>query len=386
MDGRRLELHVLRSGDHGVCMAVRDASSDDVVCVDCGISGQVFAEACSHVGINPFKVRAFLITHGHGNQVKGVKSTLTWLAKRGVLPAVYVEPGVLAATAALQDLGEAADVRPFATQAPFCVGSLVVRPFRTFHNNEDKGGCYNFRIEAGGEGHGDAVVLLSDAGVLSREAQAALPGARVLGVEANYDPSLFDEAARGNRALAFAVDVRGNFSNAQAATVVRTFAWPGLEDVVALYPSRQFNAPDLARAALREALDQVGCRARVSVASADEPLSVVGGPLPAEPPAPARFEEVLTCEQAAAASMIGARELAGMVAGGAMGAGEFEDMLREQGFLDPSDGFPTEKALALGAWVAARRSDEDPGKVEAFAVFPEGSAQELARALREGRG
>ena len=118
-------------------------------------------------------------------------------------------------------------------------------------------------------------MLLSDVGVLSREAQSELPHARLLAIEANYDADLLDEAVQANSQVRFAVDVRGNFSNAQAASTVEAYAWPGLKDVVALYLSRQYNAPDRAPAAIETALEQAGCEARVACASPDETLSVL---------------------------------------------------------------------------------------------------------------
>lgn len=272
-----LELHVLRSGDKGSCAAVRLAGAEEFACVDCGITGTTFADACAQTGLIPFKVQAFLITHCHSNQVKGLKSTLTWLQKRGVAPQVYVEPGVLAASPVLQELQGIADVCEFHTKQPFWVGDVCVRPFRTFHNNEDKGSCYNFRFEtrASGDEQTDSLVLLSDVGVLSREAQSELPHARLLAIEANYDAGLLDEAVQANSQVRFAVDVRGNFSNAQAASTVEAYAWPGLEDVVALYLSRQYNAPSRATEAIEAALKQAGCKAHVACASPDEPLSVL---------------------------------------------------------------------------------------------------------------
>ena len=272
-----LELHVLRSGDKGSCAAVRLAGAEEFVCVDCGITGTTFADACAQTGLIPFKVQAFLITHCHSNQVKGLKSTLTWLQKRGVAPRVCVEPGVLAASPVLQELQGFVDVCEFHTKQPFWVGDVCVRPFRTFHNNEDKGSCYNFRFETrvSGDEQADSLVLLSDVGVLSREAQGELPHARLLAIEANYDTSLLDEAAQANPQVRFAVDVRGNFSNAQAASTVQAYAWPGLKDVVALYLSRQYNAPSRATAAIEAALEQAGCKAHVACASPDEALSVL---------------------------------------------------------------------------------------------------------------
>ncbi len=304
-----LELHVLRSGDKGSCAAVRLAGAEEFVCVDCGITGATFADACAQTGLIPFKVQAFLITHCHSNQVKGLKSTLTWLLKRGVAPQVYVEPGVLAASPVLQELQGIADVCEFHTKQPFWVGDVCARPFRTFHNNEDKGSCYNFRFETRATGdeageRADSLVLLSDVGVLSREAQSELPHARLLAIEANYDTSLLDEAAQANPQVRFAVDVRGNFSNAQAASTVEAYAWPGLKDVVALYLSRQYNAPSRATAAIEAALEQAGCKARVACASPDEALSVLpesesagdGNGVAPEKPAVENAAEMLSVE------------------------------------------------------------------------------------------
>lgn len=396
-----LELHVLRSGDKGSCAAVRLAGAEEFACVDCGITGTTFADACAQTGLIPFKVQAFLITHCHSNQVKGLKSTLTWLQKRGVAPQVYVEPGVLAASPVLQELQGIADVCEFHTKQPFWVGDVCARPFRTFHNNEDKGSCYNFRFETrvSGDEQADSLVLLSDVGVLSREAQSELPHARLLAIEANYDTGLLDEAAQANPQVRFAVDVRGNFSNAQAASTVQAYAWPGLKDVVALYLSRQYNAPSRATAAIEAALEQAGCKARVACASPDETLSVLpegesaGGdgdrsaveepdseqlppeepavaqPVPEqpahEPPAPvapapySAPEDILLPEQA---REMGYVDLQGLLArwlqqghlaeSPAISAEDLLRALTAADMLDPRDMTPTDKGIELGVWAA----------------------------------
>ena len=404
-----LELHVLRSGDKGSCAAVRLAAAEEFVCVDCGITGATFADACAQTGLIPFKVQAFLITHCHSNQVKGLKSTLTWLQKRGVAPQVYVEPGVLAASPVLQELQGIADVCEFHTKQPFWVGDVCVRPFRTFHNNEDKGSCYNFRFETRVSGdeageQADSLVLLSDVGVLSREAQGELPHARLLAIEANYDTGLLDEAAQANPQVRFAVDVRGNFSNAQAASTVQAYAWSGLKDVVALYLSRQYNAPSRATAAIEAALEQVGCKACVACASPDETLSVLpegesaGGdgdrsaveepdseqlapeqsapeqpasegptseqpahePLASETPVPySAPEDILLPEQAREMGYIDLQGLLDLwVQQGHLAESPVisaDDLLRAltaADMLDPRDMTPTERGIDLGVWAA----------------------------------
>ena len=420
-----LELHVLRSGDKGSCAAVRLAGAEEFACVDCGITGTTFADACAQAGLIPFKVQAFLITHCHSNQVKGLKSTLTWLQKRGVAPQVYVEPGVLAASPVLQELQGIADVCEFHTKQPFWVGDVCVRPFRTFHNNEDKGSCYNFRFEtrASGDEQTDSLVLLSDVGVLSREAQSELPHARLLAIEANYDAGLLDEAVQANSQVRFAVDVRGNFSNAQAASTVEAYAWPGLKDVVALYLSRQYNAPTRATAAIETALEQAGCEARVAYASPDETLSVLPegesagdgnetaveepaseqlapeSPASEEPaseqsahesPVPAALapysapEDILLPEQA---REMGYTDLQGLLAlwvqqgclaeSPVISADGLLRALIAADMLDPRDMTPTEKGIELGVWAAF----ETEGLAPIFAACMAGGLWEHVQAF-----
>ena len=420
---RMLELHVLRSGDKGSCAAVRLAGAEEFACVDCGITGTTFADACAQTGLIPFKVQAFLITHCHSNQVKGLKSTLTWLQKRGVVPQVYVEPGVLSASPVLQELQGVADLCEFHTKQPFWVGDVCVRPFRTFHNNEDKGSCYNFRFEtrASGDEQTDSLVLLSDVGVLSREAQSELPHARLLAIEANYDAGLLDEAIQANSQVRFAVDVRGNFSNAQAASAVEAYAWPGLKDVVALYLSRQYNAPDRATAAIETALEQAGCEARVACASPDETLSILPedlragsategavaeevavGALAAETPvadapaAPAGTsdsvarvpysapEDILLPEQA---REMGYTDLQGLLAlwvqqgclaeSPVISADGLLRALTAADMLDPRDMTPTEKGIELGVWAAF----ETEGLAPIFAACMAGGLWEHVQAF-----
>lgn len=420
-----LELHVLRSGDKGSCAAVRLAGAEEFACVDCGITGTTFADACAQAGLIPFKVQAFLITHCHSNQVKGLKSTLTWLQKRGVAPQVYVEPGVLAASPVLQELQGIADVCEFHTKQPFWVGDVCVRPFRTFHNNEDKGSCYNFRFEtrASGDEQTDSLVLLSDVGVLSREAQSELPHARLLAIEANYDAGLLDEAVQANSQVRFAVDVRGNFSNAQAASTVEAYAWPGLKDVVALYLSRQYNAPTRATAAIETALEQAGCEARVACASPDESLSVLpegesagdGNETAVEEPASEQLapespaSEELASEQSAHESPVpaalapysapedillpeqaremGYTDLQGLLAlwvqqgclaeSPVISADGLLRALIAADMLDPRDMTPTEKGIELGVWAAF----ETEGLAPIFAACMAGGLWEHVQAF-----
>lgn len=412
-----LELHVLGSGKGGCCYAVRPQGAQEFVCVDCGLVSARFHEACKQACLMPFKLQAFLITHAHGDQVKGLKSTLKWLGGYDVKPPVYVAPSVLEASRTLKELAGAADVRELEALRPLDIAHVHVLPFRTFHDNEDEGGCYNFRFEevmgAQGRGEPDSMAILSDAGVVSKQASSALERARLIAVECNYDSETLKQARQakatneGKPSSAWAVKVRGNFSNEQAATVVRGFAWEGLRDVVAMHLSATYNTPELATRALEKAVRDAGCDARVACSSGEAVVSVLpqgtqaqaqteAGPAehaseePQSPtaddptPVQAAFEDILALPQALEAGMASVEGL--LAAWEAQGLtcnptpDELIDALAAFGLLDAQDLSPTEAGVAAGIWVAFDPDDPAGALQPVFSLAQAGSL----RALIEG--
>lgn len=420
-----LELHVLGSGKGGCCYAVRPQGAQEFVCVDCGLVSARFHEACKQACLMPFKLQAFLITHAHGDQVKGLKSTLKWLGGYDVKPPVYVAPSVLEASRTLKELAGAADVRELEALRPLDIAHVHALPFRTFHDNEDEGGCYNFRFEevmgAQGRGEPDSMAILSDAGVVSKQASSALERARLIAVECNYDSETLKQARQakatneGKPSSAWAVKVRGNFSNEQAATVVRGFAWEGLRDVVAMHLSATYNTPELATRALEKAVRDAGCDARVACSSGEAVVSVLpqgtqtqaqteaapSAPVEAGPaehaseepqsptaddptPVQAAFEDILALPQALEAGMASVEGL--LAAWEAQGLtcnptpDELIDALAAFGLLDAQDLSPTEAGVAAGIWVAFDPDDPAGALQPVFSLAQAGSL----RALIEG--
>ena len=356
--------------------------------------------------------------------MKGLKSTLKWYKKYGINLPVYVAPSMLEASRALKELAGEADLREFEALGPLDIARIHVLPFRTFHNNEKDGGCYNFRFEevvdAGSHDTPDSMAILSDAGVVSKQASSALERARLIAVECNYDPetlkrSLQAKQANGSKPTpAWAVDVRGNFSNDQAATVVRGYAWEGLRDVVAMHLSATYNTPELATRALKKAVRDAGCDARVACSSGEAVVSVLpqgtqaqaqteaapsapveAGPEPApeEPQSPtaddptpvqAAFEDILALPQALEAGMASVEGL--LAAWEAQGLtcnptpDELIDALAAFGLLDAQDLSPTEAGVAAGIWVAFDPDDPAGALQPVFSLAQAGSL----RALIEG--
>ena len=124
-----------------------------------------------------------------------------------------------------------------------------------------------FRIEHAGR----TAVILTDMGVPRPEVAARLRGAHVLVLEFNHDTGML---AHGPYPATLKRRIAGNaghLSNEQAACMLRAMADANLHTLVLAHLSAHNNTPELARAAARAALEELGLgHVRVLVASQDE--------------------------------------------------------------------------------------------------------------------
>lgn len=271
-----MALHVLASGSKGNAAVVEDVASGEGALIDCGVTAKALVERCEQAGFEPLRLRAVLVTHDHSDHVKGLGVALRCLARRARKldvawepPPVYALPAVRAA--AQRTFGEAAEVTEVRTMAlgePLQVGALVFEAFPTSH---DAAASCGFRIE---HRCGDALGYLTDSGVLTSEAQAALRDVRLLALESNHDEAMLRNGDYPAMLKARVASERGHLSNDQAAEALRGLMGPRLECVVAMHLSENNNRPSIAERTLRSALDGAGHDARVEVAAQHMLVSV----------------------------------------------------------------------------------------------------------------
>lgn len=162
------------------------------------------------------------VTHEHGDHVKGLGVVLRGLAKIGNVPPVFAAGACTANSSALAKVAEAFDVRELSTAcapagnrdtacaafdgsaahaasdgfveaaAPHTAGpgaieaaGMRIVPFATSH---DAAASFGFRIEDTADG--DAVGYLTDSGIVTAQAHAALRDVRILALESNHDPKM----------------------------------------------------------------------------------------------------------------------------------------------------------------------------------------------------
>ena len=308
-----LALHVLASGSSGNAAVIENTATGAGVLIDCGICKRDFLNRCDEAGFDPGRIQAMFVTHEHGDHVKGLGVVLRGLAKIGNVPPVFAAGACTANSSALAKVAEAFDVRelaaacaqaggqrmanaaledatPHTTAAPSRQDSAAhaaiaspgqdspgrtagpgvieaagmrIIPFATSH---DAAASFGFRIEDAADG--DAVGYLTDSGIVTAQAHAALRDVRILALESNHDPKMLAAGPYPYVIKQRIASNSGHLSNGQAAaelgTLVAESRAAGLrlpQTVVAMHVSQNNNEYSLARRTLEAALGEAGCYA-----------------------------------------------------------------------------------------------------------------------------
>ena len=277
-----LALHVLASGSSGNAAVVENVVTGAGVLIDCGICKRDFLSRCDQAGFDPARIEAAFVTHEHGDHVKGLGVVLRGLAKLGCQPPIYVARGCVANSDALAKVAEAFEVRELATTANagatasadgsakaaarasvIEAAGVRVIPYATSH---DAAASFGFRIEDAADG--DAVGYLTDSGIVTAQAHAALRDVRILALESNHDPKMLAAGPYPYVIKQRIASNSGHLSNGQAAAELSTLVAESraagqrlLQTVVAMHVSQNNNDYSLARRTLEAALGEAGCHA-----------------------------------------------------------------------------------------------------------------------------
>jgi phosphoribosyl 1,2-cyclic phosphodiesterase len=232
--------------------------------IDAGLSAKQLNLRLAMLGVDPSSLHGILLTHEHGDHVKGLKVFL----KQHPVP-VFSTP---ATRTIVRESGiEGVVWKSFETSQTFRVESVIVRSFAVQHDAVDPVG---FVIGDGSRSMG----FLSDAGHVTRSMTDCLQRLDSLFVEANYDEGLL--AADNKRPWSTKQRIssrHGHLSNDQVASLLDEIAHPGLSRVVLGHLSSDCNRPDLVLDRLRRGLGLLGHHhIDLHCASQDEPTDWFG--------------------------------------------------------------------------------------------------------------
>ena len=213
--------------------------------VDAGLSGKQLSLRLRQVGIEPESLDGVLLTHEHGDHVRGLKVFL----KQTPVP-VYAT----AATArVVREAGiEGGQWKIFEAGQAFSLGGTHIETFAIQHDAVDPVG-----FVVGDETR--RLGFLSDAGFVTRSMTERLRGLRGLFVEANYDEDLLEADTKRPWSIKQRISSRhGHLSNNQVADLIRDIAHPALGRVVLGHLSSDCNTPEIILERLRHCLSETG--------------------------------------------------------------------------------------------------------------------------------
>jgi len=244
---------VLGSGSRGNSTYVEGDSTG--VLIDAGFSGREIESRLAAAGVGIERVSAILVTHEHGDHIRGVGV----LARRHRLP-VYISAATLAAASGT--IGRLPEIREISAGRSFSLGGLAVHPFSTSHDAVDPLG---FVLS-----HGDrAVGYCTDTGHVSKLIRHRLAACHGLVLEANHDPVMLKNGPYSPALKQRIASRGGHLANHDAVRLICDLAAEEnrLVHVVLAHMSGENNHPDAVMACVRAAALPEGVR--VSLAHQD---------------------------------------------------------------------------------------------------------------------
>ena len=251
---------LLGSGSKG--NAIYIGCGSDAVLLDCGLSARQVMLRMEASNLDPYAIRAIVISHEHRDHIAGARV----LAKRLKVPVMATGATWAAALAKEPALCQARH-ETIAQGREFSLGGITLLGFGISHDAADTMG---FVVQNGSARLGVA----TDLGVPTRLVVDRLQGCQALILEANHDPCLL---AGGKYPVWLQQRIRsrqGHLSNPQCAELLEKVHHPGLEQLTLAHLSEENNRPELALDCLEEALCRLDCRAELGVARQERPNGV----------------------------------------------------------------------------------------------------------------
>ncbi len=240
-------LHIcsLRSGSKGNSTLV--FSNTTKILVDCGISCKMAVSALSDIGISPYDINAVVVTHEHGDHIKGINlfsgkyaipvfaNSDTWTSMRNSLDRVCEE---------CVKIIEEESVK---------IGDINVCAFPISH---DAANPVGYTFVAGDE----KISVATDMGTVTPAVYAALQGSDKILLEANHDVNLLSMGAYPQMLKRRILGDFGHLCNDRAGEIALSLLNSGTKNFLLGHLSRENNNPDLAYATVLEFLSRKGAK------------------------------------------------------------------------------------------------------------------------------
>ena len=245
-----MKLWVLGSGSGGNAVLVE--CGETRVLVDAGFAPRTLAARLQAIGIAPASIAACVVTHEHGDHVKGAAGG----ARRWGW-ALYASAETIGACAELREAG----CTSIAEGAPLSIGRLAATTYATPH---DAAGPVGVRLAC--RRTGATAVVCTDVGHASDRVRTLCAGADLLVIESNHDEGMLRAGPYPPSVQARIGSRTGHLSNRGCAELVRGAVHRDLAHVVLAHLSERCNDHGIAHQTTADALRRTRYRGGLSVA------------------------------------------------------------------------------------------------------------------------
>lgn len=204
--------------------------------VDCGFTIKETVLRLARLGKAPEDLAAILVTHEHGDHIKGVAP----FARKFNLP-VYMTPG----TYRSKDLGALPELHLIQGYQPFSVAGVEVVPVAVPHDAREPS---QFLFEIAGRRLG----ILTDLGSISPHVEACYQACDALVIEANHDSGMLASGPYPPSLKRRVGGQWGHLSNQQTAGFLHRAETRRLQHLVVAHISQKNNSLALAQETLAE--------------------------------------------------------------------------------------------------------------------------------------
>jgi len=225
---------LLGSGSKGNATVITHAT--DCILLDCGFSCQETVRRLDRLGLVAEQIDAILVTHEHGDHVRGVSV----LARKYDIP-VWMTAGTRAAC----KLEPTVRVMEFNPHLPFKLGALHVQPVPVPHDAREP---TQFVVTNGQQRLG----ILTDTGSTTPHIVDALSGLDALILEWNHDQHMLANSSYPESLKRRVSSDYGHLANHQSLTLLQTLDTRQLRFLIAAHISEKNNSTALINQLLTE--------------------------------------------------------------------------------------------------------------------------------------
>jgi phosphoribosyl 1,2-cyclic phosphodiesterase len=235
-----MRVAVLGSGSKGNCLLVQ--SGDTTVMVDAGFGARETRRRLQAVdaGFDWRKLNGLLLTHAHGDHVKGAAQL-----SGGIGMPTYCTAGTQRFASTFTSLKNVQHVTP---GEHFQIGCLRILATKTVH---DEPGSVCYTIDDGDQSFG----IVTDLGEVSTSVGAALHGVDTLVVEHNHDARMLREGPYSAHLKRRIASRYGHLNNDKGSLLLGLAKSSSLSRVLLAHLSEVNNTPALALASARPVVD-----------------------------------------------------------------------------------------------------------------------------------